>query len=56
MTKDNSLSEEDRILREKARQALKNNKTPSYSSEDEGGVMAGPISTKEMKKQAEDDE
>jgi len=53
---DIKMSDEEKILREKARQALNKNKTPAYSSGDEGGVAAGPTSREEMKKQAEEDD
>ncbi len=50
------LISEEMLIREKAKQALKKNKTPLYSAEDEGGLMSGPISSEEMKKQAKNDE
>ncbi|WP_413664011.1 hypothetical protein ACG1BZ_00830 [Microbulbifer sp. CNSA002] len=53
---DKKMTEEEKIIREKARQALKKNKTPSYSSEDEGGIMAGPESKEDFKKDIENDE
>ncbi len=54
--KQKTLSEEEKILREKARQALKKNKTPLYSSDDEGGVSAGPNKSKDLKKDLDRDE
>jgi len=45
-----SLNEEEKILREKARQALRKNKSPLYSSDDEGGVMAGSNKSSDLKK------
>ena len=50
------ISEKEKILREKAKQALKKNITPPYSPDDEGGVSAGPLSKDKMKQQAEDDD
>ncbi len=50
------LSEEEKILLEKARKALKKNKTPLYSSDDEGGVSAGPNKSTDLKKDLDLDE
>jgi len=54
--KKSGLISEEMLIREKARQVMKKNKTPLYSAEDEGGLMSGPISSEEMKKQAKNDE
>ena len=40
-------------LREIATQSLKKNQTPMYTPDIEGGVMAGPLTKKDMEKQAE---
>lgn len=50
------MSGEEKMLREKARQALNENKTTAYSSDDEGGVDAGPTSKGEMKRQEKEDD
>jgi hypothetical protein len=50
----NKLTNEEKLLKEKARQSLKNNKTPTYTPEDEGGVLSGPLSKKDMEQQAEE--
>lgn len=56
MPSDNrKMSEEAKVLREKAKQGLKKNITPRYSPDDEGGVSAGPMSKDEMEQQAEGD-
>ncbi len=48
---DDKLTSEEIILREKARQAMKKNKTPTYAPNDEGGLLSGPSAKKDMKKQ-----
>lgn len=53
---DNKLTGEEKILREKSRQAMKKNKTPTYAPNDEGGLLAGPTTKKEMKKQVAADD
>ncbi len=50
----NKLTDEEKLLKEKARQSLKKNKTPTYTPEDEGGVMSGPLSKNDMEQQAEE--
>lgn len=40
------LTSEEKILREKARQAMKKNKTPTYAPNDEGGLLSGPTTKK----------
>ncbi len=53
---ESGLISEEMLIRKKAKQALKKNKTPLYSAENEGGgLMSGPIFSEEMKKQAKSD-
>ncbi len=54
--KDKVTNDEEMLLREKARQALKKNKTPVYSPDDEGGLMAGPETSRGLKKDLDNDE
>lgn len=51
---DTKLTSEEKLLKEKAKQSLKKNKTPAYTPDDEGGVMSGPLAKNDMKKQAEE--
>ena len=50
------LTNEEKILREKARQIMKKNKTPAYTPNDDGGLLSGPLSKEEMEKQVTDDD
>ncbi|MCF6338872.1 MAG: hypothetical protein L3J84_13130 [Gammaproteobacteria bacterium] len=50
------LTDEEKLLKEKAKQLLKKNKTPAYIPDDEGGVMSGPLSKKIMEQQAEEED
>ncbi|WP_161787322.1 hypothetical protein [Endozoicomonas numazuensis] len=45
-----AMSDQEKLLQEKARKALKKNKTPIYSLEDEGGIMAGPVKSEDLEK------
>ena len=51
-----NLTNEEKILREKARQIMKKNKTPAYAPNDDGGLLAGPLNKEEMEKQVTDDD
>jgi hypothetical protein len=53
---ESTLTDEEKLLKEKARQSLKKNRTPTYTSEDEEGVLAGPLTKQDMEKQAEEDD
>ncbi|VAX00621.1 hypothetical protein MNBD_GAMMA19-290 [hydrothermal vent metagenome] len=50
------LTDEEKLLKEKAKQLLKKNKTPAYTPDDEGGVMSGPLSKEKMEQQAEEED
>lgn len=52
----NKLTDEEKLLKEKARQSLKKNKTPAYTPDDEGGVLSGPLSKNDMEQQAEEED
>lgn len=49
----NSKSDEP-ALKEKLRELLKKNRTPTYTPDEEGGTFAGPTDRDDMKKQAEE--
>ena len=51
-----NLTDEEKLLKEKAKQSLKKNRTPAYAPEDEGGVMSGPLTKEEMERQAEEED
>jgi len=53
---DAELTDEEKLLKEKAKQLLRRNKTPTYTPDDEGGVMSGPLSKKMMEQQAEEED
>lgn len=53
---DVELTDEEKLLKEKAKQLLRRNKTPTYTPDDEGGVMSGPLSKKMMEQQAEEED
>ena len=52
----NKLTDEEKLLKEKAKQSLKKNKTPTYTPEDEGGIMSGPLTKKDMEQQSEEED
>lgn len=51
----NSKSDE-AALKEKLQKLLKQNRTPTYTPDEEGGTFAGPTDRNGMKKQAEEDD
>jgi hypothetical protein len=51
---ENELTNEEKLLKEKAKQSLKKNKTPTYTPDDEGGVLSGPLTKEDMEQQAEE--
>ena len=45
---------DEKLLKEKAKQFLKKNRAPAYAPDDEGGLVAGPLTKKSMERQAEE--
>ena len=56
MSNDNGSTSEEIYLKEKLRKMLKKNRTPIYTSDDEGGTYNGPIDKKSMEEQTEEDD
>ena len=56
MSKKSELNKDEQFLREKAEQTLRKNITPSYSSDDEGGLVSGSVTKEEMIKQTKEDD